>query len=343
MYTVVDNIKEIKDMLPAIRRLYVNTGLKYGWKSHNGRAYDFGHWNNQILSNSKYFIYDIGRMPQINKYYSVQAIWKAIQNQIGERCLMRTYINSYTYGTDAYAHIDDYWIMEEYGADSMTETIIVYLNKEWNIDWAGETVLYDSNNEIEKAVLPKEGRVFAFDSRVLHAARPVSRACPALRSVLVFKTLAEHMNSPVVEFILNKTKEVPHSGKTFFDHLYAVMKILEDLGAPKDVAAAGLYHSVYGTEFFKSEVCSTVTRAEVKKLIGKYAEELAHTFCSLTGRLETLLTNSNRYSVKKNKDLLWIEYANLKEQNKNGKYNNSLQSILKALNLSSGTVKYEDK
>ena len=225
----------------------------------------------------------------------------------------------------------------------MTETIIVYLNKEWNIDWAGETVLYDSNKEIEKAVLPKEGRVFAFDSRILHAARPVSRACPALRSVLVFKTLAEHMNSPVVEFILNKTKEVPHSGKTFFDHLYAVMKILEDLGAPKDVAAAGLYHSVYGTEFFKSEVCSTVTRAEVKKLIGKYAEELAHTFCSLTGRLETLLTNSNRYSVKKNKDLLWIEYANLKEQNKNGKYNNSLQSILKALNLSSGTVKYEDK
>jgi len=343
MYKVIDNIKEIKDMLPAIRRLYVNMGLKYGWKSNRSKEYDFGHWNNQIFSSSKYFMYDIGSMPQINKYYFVQNVWKAIQNQIGQRCLMRTYINSYTYGTDAYAHIDDHWIMEKYGTDSMTETIIVYLNKEWNIDWAGETVLYDSNKEIEKAVLPKEGRVLVFDSRILHAARPVSRACPALRSVLVFKTLAKHMNSPVIEFILNKTKEVPHSGKTFFEHLYNTMKILEEAEAPKDVTAAGLYHSVYGTEFFKSEVCSTVTRAEVKKLIGKYAEELAHTFCSLTGRLETLLTNSKGYSVKKNRDLLWIEYANLKDQNKNGKHNNSLQSILKALKVSSGTVKYEDK
>jgi hypothetical protein len=186
--------------------------------------------------------------------------------------------------------------------------------------------VFDNNKEIETAVLPKYGRVLSFQSSKLHAARPVSRACPNLRKVLVFKTVNDIVNCKEVEFLLKKTVNLLHGNKTFFEHLYNTMIILEGKKQSKDVCAAGLFHSIYGTEFYKVND-RTITRSIIKKLIGEYAESLVHEFCNLTNRLDVLLGNLNNYKESFLKDLLMIEMANLIEQNSSGEYTDDIIKI----------------
>lgn len=68
-------------------------------------------------------------------------------------------------------------------------TTIYYAHQEWRPNWAGETVFFnEAGDEIVKAVYPKPGRLAHFPGRIQHAARSPSRECPALRSVVVFKS-----------------------------------------------------------------------------------------------------------------------------------------------------------
>lgn len=329
------NLVEIRPehlyLLENIKRLYVNSGLKYGWKSHINKQYDFGHWNNEIIINSTNFPIDMTDTEYLASRPEIQAIWKIITSAIGEdRSLFRVYVNGYTYGTDAYAHKDDTW-MKGIGADS-SETAIVYLNNIWDKDWGGETVIFDDEDEIEFSVLPKFGRILIFDSNKWHAARPLTRACGELRSVLVFKTIDKKIESPQVNYIKEHVKNIQHSGKTFFEHLFNTMLILENMskdspGVSRDCILAGLFHSVYETEFFKYEK-DKPSRDTIKKLIGSYAENLVFEFCSLTNRFHTILTGEGKnYDRDFHKCLAQIEFANLMEQNTDKRYNDKLKAL----------------
>jgi hypothetical protein len=315
-----EDLFEIK----KIQNKYVNAGLRYGWKANHEKSYDQGHWNRRILNNSRLFPFDHGKMPYIDRHPEVKNLWAAIQNIIGERALLRVYINAYTFGTDGYAHTDEIWISKNFGTDALSETIIVYLNEQWDIDWAGETVVFDQSLEIEKSVLPKYGRVFVFDSNKLHAARPVSRACTDLRSVLVFKTIDPKINSTQVDYILKKTKNCQHGNKSFFEHLYDTMLTLELYHQSLDVALAGLYHAVYGTEYYEFQA---LDRSEVRTQIGEYAEQLVWEFCKIKDRFDSLINNKNNYSEQIRKDLLMIEMANLLDQNQNGRHQHNIDQI----------------
>lgn len=301
--------------LRIIKKRYIDTGMKYGWKATNDAKYDQGHWNKQILNNSRRAPFGQNNMPMIDSHPEVKLIWKVIQKIIGShRDLYRCYINGYTYGTDGYAHRDDGWIKEVYGADALSETAIVYLNDKWHIDWAGETVLFDDNEEIRCSVLPKFGRLFMFDSDFLHAARPVSRACQHLRSVLVFKTIDPKINDSRVKFILDKTEDHKHSGRTFFEHLFNTMKILEQRkNNSDDLCIAGLYHSIYGTEFYNFDDPS-INRDKISDIIGSYAEFLVWVFCSTTDRINKFINNAGNYDDNVRTDLIRLELANLIEQ-----------------------------
>jgi hypothetical protein len=314
------NLIEIK----KIQRKYVDAGLKYGWKANHEKSYDQGHWNRRILNNSQLLPFDHGRMPYIDRHLEIKNLWEVIQNIIGKRALLRVYINAYTFGTDGYAHTDDIWISKNFGADALSETIIIYLNEKWDIDWAGETVIFDQDLEIEKSVLPKYGRVFVFDSNKLHAARPVSRACNDLRSVLVFKTIDSKINSTQVEYILEKTKNCRHGNKSFFEHLYDTMLTLEHHRQSVDVVLAGLYHAVYGTEYYEFQA---LDRSEVRTQIGEYAEQLVWEFCKIKDRFNSLVNNKNNYSEQIRKDLLMIEMANLLDQNQTGQHQAYIDQI----------------
>jgi hypothetical protein len=60
--------------------------------------------------------------------------------------------------------------------------------------------------------------------------------------------------------------------------LCRVESILRICGCSEDVCLAGLYHSIYGTNFFT--VSTTTDRIKIKEVIGSRAEELAWIFCN---------------------------------------------------------------
>lgn len=298
---------------------YVRKGLSFGWKSSLNKNYDHGHWNNLILPHSDYFVFDHNVMPFIERHPHIKVIWNEVQKQIGQKCLIRAYINAYTFGTDAYFHKDDDKMHE--GKTIVSKTIIVYLNDEWNPDWGGETTILGDDQEIEYSVFPKKNRVLFFDAQLLHSARPLSRSCPVLRAVLVFKATDEVKNNEALSFIFEKTKDVKHLNKTFFEHLFNTTLILEREKQRKSLCAAGLYHSVYGTEFFTFDNSVDFTRDKVKDLIGEEAENIVFEFCSLKkDRISIILENKKNYDKQMHKDLLYLEYANLLEQNTNDQY-----------------------
>ena len=73
-------------------------------------------------------------------------------------------------------------------------TYLIYVNEQWDRDWAGETVFFDGHN-ILKAVLPKWNRLVIFPSAMDHCARSVSRICSKLRVILVYKSKVEKSES----------------------------------------------------------------------------------------------------------------------------------------------------
>lgn len=94
----------------------------------------------------------------------------------------RAYASGMTHGTIHNLHVDD-------GFHNLNEifTIMFYLNKEWDVTFAGETIFYYADNETIQSILPKPGRVILFDGAVPHLARDPSRICSELRMVATFK------------------------------------------------------------------------------------------------------------------------------------------------------------
>ena len=97
-----------------------------------------------------------------------------------------------------------------------------------------------------------------------------------------------------------------HRNQSLLEHLIGVRDILKKWGVPEYVQDGGLFHSVYGTTYFKPQM--TTDRDAVRYLIGEKAEELAYWFCFLDS------PRSQRISILENeqlkKDLLLIDKAN---------------------------------
>jgi len=97
-----------------------------------------------------------------------------------------------------------------------------------------------------------------------------------------------------------------HRNQSLLEHLIGVRDILEKWGAPEYVQDGGLFHSVYGTTYFKPQM--TTDREAVRYLIGEKAEELAYWFCFLDSpRTQRILILENEQLKK---DLLLIDKAN---------------------------------
>lgn len=130
---------------------------------------------------------------------------------------------------------------------------------------------------------------------------------------------------------LENTRSIDHSGRNFLQHLFMVYEILRVWGNSPTVSCAGLFHSIYGTEFFKTSVFDKTQRSELQLLLGQEAEALSYAFCFLnrsdiqptllqyasSGSI-TLLESDGKtlleISTLQLQQLLTIEMANLLEQ-----------------------------
>lgn len=123
----------------------------------------------------------------------------------------------------------------------------------------------------------------------------------------------EYLKSLGVEF-------TAHSGRTFYEHLCNVELILKVCRQPEYVCLAGLYHSIYGTNYFTKT--TTTDRDAIKNVIGEKAERLAYLFCN-AHRPYCWFTSNDiimrdgsfiRVDNQTLHDLRMIEGANLLEQ-----------------------------
>lgn len=300
LQTQVLDLPEIEPLVQQINEKYAESGMTYGWKSVVSDDKDYGHWNNMLLNANKHYLFDQAKLPFMEqKYPEVYALWNTIQPIIGRRKLLRVYINGYTYGTDAYYHMDDTWVNQKYGNNALTETAIVYLNDEWEADWGGETSILDDNGDIEKSVLPKKNRVLIFNANKLHSARPLSRSCPALRKVLVFKTVGYGM--PTKE--MDTLQKLLGNNYPVFKHSYKISGMLEKYNMTTEVVLAGLYHAIYTSPH--------ATRDMIRSAIGDYAEQLVYEYHNQEDKFNSLMENKNEYENSMLRDLLYIMFVDI--------------------------------
>ena len=123
--------------------------------------------------------------------------------------------------------------------------------------------------------------------------------------------------------VLAPARELSHSRGNFLQHLAGVYQILLAWGASETICKAGLFHSVYGTEFFIHELLDPHDRERLRSLIGPDAESLVYEFCGLerarllepcTERAATAANEVFEVSEEHLRMLRCIEMANLIEQ-----------------------------
>jgi hypothetical protein len=85
-----------------------------------------------------------------------------------------------------------------------------------------------------------------------------------------------------------------HSKRTLLEHLLGVRDALAEWKARTALVDAGLFHSAYGTEFYRPTMFQGTERARVRAVIGAEAEQLAYLWSRV--RRASLARNLERES-----------------------------------------------
>jgi SM-20-related protein len=92
----------------------------------------------------------------------------------------RSYCNHAAYGDMLFTHTDSR--PGEHGL-----TALWYIAPRWDVEWGGETLFFNSNQDAEVVVSPRPGRLVVFDGSIAHVGRPPNRICFAPRYTLAYK------------------------------------------------------------------------------------------------------------------------------------------------------------
>ena len=76
-------------------------------------------------------------------------------------------------------------------------------------------------------------------------------------------------------------EQVEHSNKTYLAHLVGVYRFMESHDCDAVLCAAGMFHSIYGTELFQGFKLPLEQRPAIRDLIGERAEQLAYLNCAM--------------------------------------------------------------
>jgi hypothetical protein len=127
------------------------------------------------------------------------------------------------------------------------------------------------------------------------------------------------MTWPEYEQFLQKLNAylIKHSGRALLYHLIGTQKLLHAWGNDDDICAAGLFHSIYGTNKFRAKAWPITDRETIRGLLGERAERLVHAFCTADRPRAFFMENGFGPDLR---DLREIEAANLLEQGSRSKW-----------------------
>lgn len=174
--SIIDNIIEIKDLVPAnvLDNLFHYAGV--------------GSWNLQS-SHPKYgnkrFL-----MMQLNKDLILSGIIDSLQIKLNRKFVVkRVYLNGQFYGMPGCPHTDS--------DDENEFTLLIYVNPIWDLRWGGQTIFYDKtwNDKFEEITFTDKYRVYYprrdlslfFPAKILHYAESPTKDCNELRVTLAYK------------------------------------------------------------------------------------------------------------------------------------------------------------
>ncbi len=75
--------------------------------------------------------------------------------------------------------------------------------------------------------------------------------------------------------------KVAHTQKNYLGHLLAVYRFMKDAGCTEELARAGMFHSIYGTQQFQGFKLPLEDRSKIRDMIGERAERLAYLNCAM--------------------------------------------------------------
>tara|TARA_R110000868_G_scaffold199950_2_gene447091 strand:- start:954 stop:1829 length:876 start_codon:yes stop_codon:yes gene_type:complete len=168
---IFDNLYDLQTQKDIASYFRNNVGWKYvgtgGKTSDNWRKFNY-----EIKSKKNKYINTLNVCAKdILKKLGIYSFFKQV----------RIYASAYPYGTVHEIHSD-------YQYKNKGITLMFYLNDEWSIEHAGETVFYDDlRYDIIKSIIPKPARAIVFDGNILHDARNSARNVADIRMVITFK------------------------------------------------------------------------------------------------------------------------------------------------------------
>ena len=160
-----------------------NVRWQFGWPQ--GTSDPFSHWNIDFLGAPLRSQLNVEKqLFEREDLTAVADVWRALKaGPMRGHYLLRCYANAHTFGVEGHPHTD---IVDASQVDNFTA--VVYLNPVWKKEWAGELVLFNASGDTLCGIQPKAGRAALIPGDIVHAARGVSRQCPAVRVCIAFKS-----------------------------------------------------------------------------------------------------------------------------------------------------------
>ena len=176
------------ELCDAARVWLMDQNPIFGWRAHAKAQGVFWH-RNFVLPGVHPHHYEAGAWNPAMTYEAFVSSGSPLarvaetvrQRHFAGRPLTRIWANFQSFGDESAFHRD---FPAQFAATA--KTAVWYPVQCWDRDWGGDFVTLSDQGEIDACVLVKPNRLVVLGGTQTHAARPISRYCPALRIAVSF-------------------------------------------------------------------------------------------------------------------------------------------------------------
>lgn len=176
-------IKEYKNWADEnlLRNLWGGTVCQANWR--------FGQKSNNETIFPMWFQHYYDNKPGLGKDYreeatpEVREVGDRFINEIGsEYTLIRNMVAGNTFGQDGDIHKD-------WDVPGVSLTGVLYLNRNWQDNWGGETVVYNQDHSELEISKFEPGKLIVFDGYNPHIGKGPQRSCGELRCIIAVQAV----------------------------------------------------------------------------------------------------------------------------------------------------------
>lgn len=120
------------------------------------------------------------KMSLVDEKFFTHYLFVKIQKYLRSKYIIKdVYANGQTFGQSGSIHQDS--VLPNH------ETLLIYMNTEWDINWGGETVFLDHESKDTKYFLPDPNAALLFPSNLYHFAKAPTKEFYGIRYTIAYK------------------------------------------------------------------------------------------------------------------------------------------------------------